>query len=47
MKEQLIERLVRYTKIDTQSDFNSTTTPSTAKQFDLLHVLRDELTEIG
>lgn len=47
MKEKLIERLVRYAKIDTQSDFNSTTTPSTAKQFDLLHVLQDELTEIG
>ena len=26
MKEKLIERLVRYAKIDTQSDFNSTTT---------------------
>ena len=24
MKEKLIERLVRYAKIDTQSDFNST-----------------------
>ena len=47
MKEKLIERLVRYAKIDTQSDFNSTTTPSTAKQFDLLNVLREELAAIG
>lgn len=47
MKETVIERLVRYVKIDTQSDFNSTTTPSTMKQFDLLNVLKDELTEIG
>jgi len=47
MKEKLIERLVRYAKIDTQSDFSSTTTPSTAKQYDLLNVLRDELGEIG
>lgn len=47
MKEKLIERLIRYAKIDTQSDFNSTTTPSTVKQFDLLHILRDELAEIG
>ena len=47
MKELLIERLIRYAKIDTQSDFTSETTPSTAKQFDLLHVLKDELTEIG
>lgn len=47
MKETVIERLVRYAKIDTQSDFNSDTTPSTMKQFDLLHVLKDELAEIG
>lgn len=47
MKEQLIERFIRYAKIDTQSDFNSTTTPSTQKQFDLLYVLRDELSDIG
>ncbi len=47
MKETVIERLVRYAKIDTQSDFNSDTTPSTMKQFDLLHLLKDELAEIG
>ncbi|MFJ7733733.1 peptidase T [Lysinibacillus sp. NPDC097231] len=47
MKEQVIERLVRYAKIDTQSDFTSETTPSTQKQFDLLHVLKDELAAIG
>lgn len=47
MKEKVIERLVRYVKIDTQSDFNSDTTPSTMKQFDLLNVLKDELAEIG
>ena len=47
MKEKLIERLIRYVKIDTQSDFTSSTTPSTQKQFDLLHVLKDELTDIG
>lgn len=47
MKEQVIERLIRYAKIDTQSDAASSTTPSTQKQFDLLHVLRDELKEIG
>lgn len=47
MKEKLIERLIRYAKIDTQSDFASNTTPSTQKQFDLLHVLKDELTNIG
>ena len=47
MKEKLIERLIRYAKIDTQSDFASSTTPSTQKQFDLLHVLKDELASIG
>ncbi|MER1958275.1 MAG: peptidase T [Solibacillus sp.] len=47
MKETVIERLVRYVKIDTQSDFNSETTPSTMKQFDLLNLLKDELAEIG
>lgn len=47
MKEKVIERLIRYAKIDTQSNPESTTTPSTEKQFDLLHVLKDELSEIG
>ncbi|MDW0118249.1 peptidase T [Sporosarcina thermotolerans] len=47
MKEKLIERLTRYAKIDTQSDANSTTTPSTPGQWDLLHVLEKELAEIG
>ncbi|WP_107948400.1 peptidase T [Lysinibacillus parviboronicapiens] len=47
MKEQVIERLIRYAKIDTQSDFTSETTPSTQKQFDLLHVLKEELATIG
>ncbi|SUN01372.1 peptidase T [Staphylococcus warneri] len=32
MKEQIIDRLTRYVKIDTQSDPNSNTTPSTTKQ---------------
>lgn len=47
MKEQVIERLLRYVQVDTQSDFNSTTTPSTQKQFDLLHMLEKELADIG
>lgn len=47
MKEKLIERLFRYVKVDTQSDFSSSTTPSTSKQFDLLNILKDELTQIG
>lgn len=47
MKEKCIERLIRYAKIDTQSDAGSPTTPSTQKQFDLLHVLKEELADIG
>ena len=47
MKEKLIERLVRYAKIDTQSDSNSTECPTTPGQWDLLHVLQKELTDIG
>ncbi len=44
---ELTERLVRYARIDTQSDERSTTSPSTSKQYDLLRMLVDELTAIG
>lgn len=47
MKEILIERLVRYAKIDTQSDAESAKCPSTPGQWDLLHLLEKELNEIG
>ncbi|WP_186668250.1 peptidase T [Sporosarcina sp. BP05] len=47
MKEKLIERLVRYAKIDTQSDAGSSSTPSTPGQWDLLHELQKELANIG
>ena len=47
MKNQLINRLTRYTTIDTQSDPKSTTTPSTEKQWDLLHLLEKELQQLG
>lgn len=44
---ELEERLLRYVAIDTQSDEGSPTSPSTACQLDLLHLLADELTGIG
>jgi tripeptide aminopeptidase len=44
---ELEDRLVRYARIDTQSDESSTTSPSTSKQFDLLRLLVDELNAIG
>ncbi|AQQ54404.1 peptidase T [Planococcus lenghuensis] len=47
MKEQLIERLIRYAKIDTQSDAESTETPSTPGQWDLLRVLEQEMKDVG
>ena len=47
MQETLIERLVRYAKIDTQSNAESTTCPSTPGQWDLLHELEKELASIG
>jgi tripeptide aminopeptidase len=44
---ELEERLVRYARIDTQSDASSPTWPSTSKQFDLLRPLADELRALG
>jgi tripeptide aminopeptidase len=44
---ELEERLVRYVRIDTQSDEKSTTSPSTQKQYDLLRLLAEELTSMG
>ena len=45
--QELEERFIRYARIDTQADEASSTTPSTAKQLDLLRLLADELREIG
>lgn len=42
-----IERFIRYAKIDTQADENSTTVPSTEKQKNLARLLVDELRELG
>ncbi len=47
MKEKLIKRLETYAKIDTQSDMNSETTPSTPGQWDLIKLLEKELKEVG
>ncbi len=46
-KEKLLDRFLRYVRIDTQSDPNSSTFPSTKKQFDLLRLLVDELHSLG
>jgi len=47
MKQDLINRFVRYARIDTQSNPESTTIPSTQKQFDLSNLLVKELHEMG
>jgi len=46
-KDKIISRFVSYVTIDTQSDANSTTTPSTAKQWELANLLVNELNDIG
>jgi tripeptide aminopeptidase len=43
----VLERFLRYVKIDTQSDPNSPTVPSTEKQKNLGKILTEELTAIG
>lgn len=45
--EKTQARLIKYAKINTRSDVNSPTIPSTAIQFDLLNLLVEELKEIG
>jgi len=46
-KTHIINRFISYVTIDTESDPNSDTTPSTAKQWDLANKLVDELKAIG
>lgn len=46
-KHSVKERFLRYVQIDTQSDPNSPTTPSTAKQKDLSRILVEELKAMG
>ena len=45
--KKIAERFMRYARIDTQSDERSTTCPSTAKQFNLIKSLADELNFLG
>ena len=47
MKENIKTRFLRYVSIDTQSDENSETCPSTEKQLVLLRMLHDELKQLG
>jgi tripeptide aminopeptidase len=46
-RETALERFLRYVKIDTQSQEDQTTVPSTKKQLDLANLLARELKELG
>lgn len=46
-KQHLINRFISYVTVDTESDPESDTTPSSAKQWDLANALVQELKEIG
>lgn len=45
--EQVKERLMRYARINTESDPHSTSVPTTSCQHDLASVIYEELQEIG
>lgn len=47
VKEKLQERLIRYAKVNTQSNIHSNTTPTTEGQLTLGRMLVDELKDIG
>ncbi|TSE06799.1 peptidase T [Aquimarina algiphila] len=46
-KQHIIDRFISYVTIDTESDPESNTTPSTKKQWDLANKLAEELKTIG
>ena len=46
-QDELTSRLIRYCKIDSQSDADSQSSPSTGIQLDMQHLLMNELKEIG
>lgn len=46
-RERLVERFLRYVSVDTQSDPQSETFPSTAKQLTLLNLLLEEMLALG
>lgn len=46
-KDALVERFMRYVQVDTQSDPESSSFPTTEKQKDLSRILFEELTKMG
>ena len=47
MMEKILDRFLRYVKVDTQSNEDSQTQPSTSKQLNLLKLLCKELNDMG
>ncbi|WP_010278227.1 peptidase T [Paenibacillus senegalensis] len=47
LKQELIDRFIRYAQVDTQSDSSSETCPTTPGQWTLARMLVDELINIG
>ncbi|MGX2949954.1 peptidase T [Ursidibacter sp. B-7004-1] len=47
LDKSLLTRLLRYTQIYTTSDASSQTVPSTPQQWDLLHLLKEEMQALG
>lgn len=47
MKDRLLERFLKYVRVNTRSDANSNTIPSTPNQLDLLNIIKDELEIMG
>ena len=47
MRESMLDRFVRYAKINTRSDLNSSEVPTTKSQLDFLQMLEQELKELG
>ena len=45
--EKILDRFLRYVAVDTQSDPESASQPSAAKELNLLKMLRDELIGMG
>ena len=46
-RERVVDRFLRYVRIDTQSAEDQSTTPSTARQWTLANQLADELRQLG
>ena len=45
--EKILDRFLRYVAVDTQSDPESDSQPSAAKELNLLKMLKDELVAMG